>query len=131
MQRWSVVGTVGFSLLVVIGLGAESVASDLPTSNGEEETEYTYTEVCHILAGIKVCEMKKYYCAGDENHYDCDDYAYCYDEVCESLDIPAWQFRFWCELEYRYERAAPPYDSVHDYWCAYLGDSEEPVACWF
>ena len=131
MQRWSVVGTVGLSLLVVIGLGAESVASDVPSSNGGDEHEHTYAEVCHMIDGIKVCLMKDDYCAGDEKHFDCDDYAYCYDEVCESLGIPAWQFQFWCELDYRYARATPPFESVHDYWCAYLGDSTEPVECWF
>jgi hypothetical protein len=71
------------------------------------------------------------YESGPVGHFDCDDYAWCFYDVCEDLGIPAWQFPFSFTMSYRFVKETPPHPSVYDYWCAYVGSSTAPEACWF
>ena len=112
------------------GSGGSGYESGELGESGDSELS-PYEEACQIIDGIRVCGMKPYYCLGDENHYDCDDFAWCFDDVCESLDIPSWELAFGCENEYTFVKETPPHESVFDYWCAYKGDATSPTACWF
>ena len=93
----------------------------------------TYQETCEVIGGITVCNMQ--YC----DEFDCDDFAYAFDEECEELGIPCWQAELWSEDEagnttghvIDIVQTEPPHESVFDYYCAVEPQNNNIYCCWY
>ena len=86
----------------------------------------SFFETDDLLNSITVHQMD--YSAG----FDCDDFAWCFDDACERRGIPAWELMVSCEEDYTTVERQAPYDTHFDsYFCVLVTSTEEELACWF